>query len=42
MTACLTDWNVPFANSFLQAENVLSDVLVLEKDGGSDKVRFIC
>lgn len=42
VTARLTDWNVSFANPFLQAENVLSDVLVLKKDGGSEKVRFIC
>lgn len=42
VTARLTDWNVPFASPFLQAENVLRDVLVLEKDGGSEKVRFIC
>lgn len=42
VTAHLTDWNVPSANPFLQAENVLSDVLVFEKDRGSEKVRFIC
>lgn len=31
VTAPLTDWNVSFTNSFLQAENTLSDVLVFKK-----------
>lgn len=33
VTARLTERNVHFASRFLQAENVLSDALVFEKDG---------